>query len=310
MKSIYLLILLAFTNTLSITDFENAIENLANLEKYIKEYIKEKKPSQTLTHLITCYIRLGAYTGTEWTIAGGTVPNDLSEYIIDKDTSEGTNVQECQKIREIELPNNEKFDFVHFFAVMNGIEFGNSYSAAVAHLVGWGGDTFQLLQDIKNEQGNLEELMIIAKNYFMVKGGFGPSDFVSDLDAPILLKKKNDNNDFAEIIKNYYNSNEYLSRINNFVKLTFPTISKKKEFKEKIFDVYSKDSYIKMLECKDGIREGTLNCILPGEIKEQYIEHQKAAVYTFSNYLSEKYDEKNSGFYMKLSLLSLLFLIL
>ena len=65
-----------------------------------------------------------------------------------------------------------------------------------------------------------------------------------------------------------------------------------------------------MLECKDGIREGTLNCILPGEIKEQYIEHQKAAVYTFSNYLSEKYDEKNSGFYMKLSLLSLLFLIL
>jgi len=160
------------------------------LEKYIKEYIKEKKPSQTLTHLITCYIRLGAYTGTEWTIAGGTVPNDLSEYIIDKDTSEGTNAQECQKIREIELPNNEKFDFVHFFAVMNGIEFGNSYSAAVAHLVGWGGDTFQLLQDIKNEQGNLEELMIIAKNYFMVKGGFGPSDFVSDLDAPILLKKK------------------------------------------------------------------------------------------------------------------------
>ena len=186
MKSIYLLILLAFTNTLSITDFENAIENLADLEKYIKEYIKEKKPSQTLTHLITCYIRLGAYTGTEWTIAGGTVPNDLSEYIIDKDTSEGTNAQECQKIREIELPNNEKFDFVHFFAVMNGIEFGNSYSAAVAHLVGWGGDTFQLLQDIKNEQGNLEELMIVAKNYFMVKGAV----FVSALDAPILLKKK------------------------------------------------------------------------------------------------------------------------
>ena len=186
MKSIYLLILLAFTNTLSITDFENAIENLANLEKYIKEYIKEKAPSQTLTHLITCYIRKEAYNGTERIIEGGIIPDDLSQYIIDKDTSEGTNAQECQKIREIELPNNEKFDFVHFFAVMNGIEFGNSYSAAVAHLVGWGEDTLQLFWDIKNEQGNLEELMIVAKNYFMVKGAV----FVSALDAPILLKKK------------------------------------------------------------------------------------------------------------------------
>ena len=74
MKSIYLLILLAFTNTLSITDFENAIENLANLEKYIKEYIKEKKPSQTLTHLITCYIRKEAYNSLEMDLAGGTIP--------------------------------------------------------------------------------------------------------------------------------------------------------------------------------------------------------------------------------------------
>ena len=71
---------------------------------------------------------------------------------------------------------------------MNGIEFRNSYSARTAHLVGWGEDTLQLFWDIKNEQGNLEELMIVAKNYFMVKGAV----FVSALDAPILLKKKND----------------------------------------------------------------------------------------------------------------------
>ena len=63
-----------------------------------------------------------------------------------------------------------------------------------------------------------------------------------------------------------------------------------------------------MLECVNGLREGDKLCLFPGEIKSQYIEHQKAAVYTFSNYLSEKYDD--SGFYMKLSLLSLLFLIL
>ena len=39
----------------------------------------------------------------------------------------------------------------------NGIENGNSCSSDSAHLVGWGGDTFQLLQDIKNEGENMEK---------------------------------------------------------------------------------------------------------------------------------------------------------
>ena len=63
------------------------------------------------------------------------------------------------------------------------------------------GDFVIILVDIKNEKGSLTELMDIAKNYFMIKGGFGPADVVSDFDAPIIFKKKNDNNDFADIIR-------------------------------------------------------------------------------------------------------------
>ena len=170
MKVIYLFFILVHINSLSLTDFEKTMISLKYLEEYIKQYIKEKTPSNTLTHLISCYIRLGAYTGTEWSIVGGSIPNDLEQYIKDKDSTEGTDAQLCQKYREIDLPNNEKFDFVHFFAVINGIENGNSCSSDSAHLVGWGGDTFQLLQDIKNEKGSLTELMDIAKNYFMIKG--------------------------------------------------------------------------------------------------------------------------------------------
>ena len=273
--------------------FETVLSNLNILEKYKKEYIQENNSEYSLTHLITCYIREGVYTGTEWTIAGGSLPNDLVQYIADKDTSEGTNAQLCKKYREINLPNNEKFDFIHLFAVMNGIENGRSFSGSFAHLVGWGGDTVQLIQDIQKEEGELEELMKKAKEYFMIKGGFGPADFVSDLDAPILLKKKNDSSNFDNIIKTYYNSEEYLERVNNFVELTFPSIKKKEEFKKKLFNVYNNDFYIRRLELKKGLRNG--NMLLTGDIKDEYANHQKAAVYVVSDYLSEQYEPTDAS---------------
>ena len=181
--------------------FDQVMKDLENLEKYIKEYITEKSyTDSTLTHLIVCYIRLGAYTSTEWGIAGGSIPDDLASYISSKDEEKGTTAQKTQKYRDMVMPNGDKIDFVHMFAVMNGIEYGNSYSSNFAHLVGWGGDTEQLLEDIMNNQGDLGSLMEIAKtNYFRIKGGFDEADLISDLDAPILLYYKNDNNNFYEM---------------------------------------------------------------------------------------------------------------
>ena len=296
MKTLIFLLFLIYIHGLEVTDFSTIMTDLENLEKYIGEYITEKSSTQNLIHLLTCYIREGAYSGTEWTIAGGSIPNDLPQYIIDKDLSKGTHAQLCKQYREIDLPNNEQMDFVHFFAVMNGIEFSNSYSKDIAHLVGWGGDTFQLLQDIKKESGNLEQLMTIAKNYFRIKGGFDLADFISDIDAPIILKKKQDENNvkFADIIKSYYNDKQYTDRINNFITLTFPSLTNKDQFREGIFKIYDSDSFINILECKDGIRDGSFSCLIPGKIKAQYVEHQKAAVYVVSDYLAENYDTKNN----------------
>ena len=46
--------------------FDKMINDLSNLEEYIKEYIKEKSYTErSLTHLIVCYIRLGSYTTDE-----------------------------------------------------------------------------------------------------------------------------------------------------------------------------------------------------------------------------------------------------
>ena len=239
------------------------------------------------------YIRAGVYSDDTWTLAGGTIPDDLHSYILEKDSAEGTNSQATRNYRIIELPNKEKFDFVHLFAVMNGIENGNSYTTMFANLVGWGGDTTQLLQDIKNEKGTLDELINACKNYFRIKGGFDNADLVSDLDAPILLlkKEKEDSNTFADIFTNYYNGKEYLERVNKFVNITFPGLKSKEKFREEIFNVYCNDTYIKILECKNGFRESLIGCIVPGAIKAEYKEHQKAAVYAVSDYLSENYKE-------------------
>ena len=292
MDILIFLIFLIFINGLSSDSFEVVMTNLKTLENYIKEYINEKSPPRSLTHLITCYIREGSYSGTEWTIAGGSIPDDLTEYISTKDLSSGTNAQLCKTYGEIDLPNKEKLDFVHFFAVMNGIENGNSYSDYFAHLVGWGGDTCQLFQDIMNEKGDFETLKeITSSKYFLIKGGFGLTDFISDLDAPILLNKKNDKNYFSDLIKEYYNTKEYENRINNFVKLTFPSIKKKEDFNDEIFKIYSNDQYIKILECKYGMRNGgLLNCLSPSDLKPEYTEHQKAAVFVVSDYLAKNYN--------------------
>ena len=295
MKAIFLILLVVYINGLKTGTFEDVLTDLKNLEKYMRDYIQEKTPDKSLTHLITCYIRIGGYTGPEWDIAGGTIPDDLPNYIAFKDSTYGTNAQACQNYGDIDLPTGEKLDFVHSFAVMNGIENGNSYEGNFAHLVGWGGDAFQLLQDIKNEQGDVEEIMEVAKTYFNIKGGFGPCDLIADVDAPILLKKKSDDNDFADLFRDYYNSDEYLARYKNFIGLTFPTLTDKDKFREVIFNVYSNDYYIKILECEDGIRKASLTCYIPGDIKPEYVNNQKAALYVVSDYFASKYFAKYSG---------------
>ena len=298
MKVLYAFLFVAIS-CIQVNDvsFEKVITDLGNLETYIKDYIKEKSYKEsTLSHLIICYIRLGAYTTQEWTIAGGTIPDDLAAYIKAKDEEKGTTAQATQTYRDMVMPNGDKLDFVHMFAVMNGIENGKSYSKNYAHLVGWGGDTEQLLVDIMKQPGDIDNLMKIAKtSYFRIKGGFDEADLIADLDAPILLKKKNDDNNFADFMKIYYNEvRSEKERVTQFVDLTFPSLkdqNDKDKFRNEIFNIYTNDLFIKILECKARIRNAQLSCYLPDDIKVEYVPHQKAAVYVVSDYFFENYNK-------------------
>ena len=79
------LLVLFFQSVFSVT-FSEAIINLRKLESYIKQYKTEKKSTASLTHLITSYIREEKYKGTAWSIAAGSAPKDLHQYITKKDT--------------------------------------------------------------------------------------------------------------------------------------------------------------------------------------------------------------------------------
>jgi hypothetical protein len=285
-----LILLFLFIENIFTVTFTDAINNLAILESYIKEYKKDKSVTDSETHLILSYIRAGRYSSSEWSIAGGTFPSDLDSYVQSKDSEKSTKAQEVRKYGEIELPSKEKIDFVHLFAVMNGINYGNSFTGGYSSLVGWGGDSAQLLKDIKGESGDLDKLIeTVLSKYLGIKGQFGEADLVSDLDAPVILNNKKDSVSFADTIKSYYETNEYKNRYTNFVKLTFPD-STKDSLRNDAFNRYSKDSLINILECKYGVRDsGVFGCYLPGSILTQYKNHQKAAVYAFADCLLSKY---------------------
>ena len=279
MKLIYLLFLCLFFENIYATSFSDMIKNLRILESYISQYKSEGKSKKSLTNLVVSYIREGKYKDVYWKVAAGSAPKDLADYVAKKDKEHGTNSAQCRKYGDIVMPSNEKSDFVHLFAVMNGIDYCGSYTKGVSALVGWGGDTAQLIQDIKKLNGDENKLYIEATKFFRIKGQFGEGDLIADLDAPIFLAKKNDKNTFADIIEKYYNNGEYKNRVRDFVKLTFPELNKnsdKNEFRKVVYDRYSKDSYLKILEIKYAVYKG-------------YENHRFAAVYNFADYLYKNY---------------------
>ena len=279
MKLIYLLFLCLFIENIYATSFSDMIKNLRILESYISQYKSEGKSKKSLTNLVVSYIREGKYKDVYWKVAAGSAPKDLADYVAKKDKEHGTNSAQCRKYGDIVMPSNEKSDFVHLFAVMNGIDYCGSYTKGVSALVGWGGDTAQLIQDIKKLNGDENKLYIEATKFFRFKGQFGEGDLIADLDAPIFLAKKNDKNTFADIIEKYYNNGEYKNRVRDFVKLTFPELNKnsdKNEFRKVVYDRYTKDSYLKILEIKYAVYKG-------------YENHRFAAVYNFADYLYKNY---------------------
>lgn len=292
MKVSYLIFTFLLIQNIGAVTFDAAMNDLETLESYLVDFKNTHTTSSSVKFLTLCYIREGKYDSTQWRIAAGSCPSDLAAYIESRDAQAGTNAHLTRTYGEIATPSNpagDKIDFVHIFAAMNGIEYGGSYTGEYSTLVGWGGDTAQLAKDIKGETGTLEELVTIAKTkYLGVKGSFGFADLISDLDAPVILKRRTDSTTFATVMRNYYkNTNDYKNRIDNFLSLTFPGVAKS-NLRTEVYNRYNSDDFCNVLECNYGIRNSGFTCYFPGSVNTNYKNHQKAAPYAFADYLAGK----------------------
>ena len=266
--------------------FDAVLDNLKILEGYISEYKTEKEASDSLNHLILAFIRQGKYDDMQWTIAAGSVPSDLYDYVKNKDDTHGTNTLMCRKYGDIVLPTKKKIDFVHLFAVMNGMD----YLPLASALVGWGGDLAQLAQDLKKNfptLTDLDQLIVEARKFLGIKGQFGEGDLNADIDAPIILKRKKTDITFSDTIRTFYSNGDHKYKIKEFVNIVFPDLKDKTKIREYLEANYSDQAFIQILECKYGLRTGSFKCYLPGDIVPEFANHRKAAIYAFADFLGE-----------------------
>ena len=266
--------------------FDAVLENLKILEGYISEYKTEKEASDSLNHLILAFIRQGKYDDMQWNIAAGSVPSDLYDYVKNKDETHGTNTLMCRKYGDIVLPTKKKIDFVHLFAVMNGMD----YLPLASALVGWGGDLAQLAQDLKKNfptLTDLDQLIVEARKFLGIKGQFGEGDLNADIDAPIILKRKKSSITFSDTIRTFYENGDYKYKIRDFVNIIFPDLKDKTKIREYLEANYTDQAFIQILECKYGLRTGSFKCYLPGDIVPEFANHRKAAIYAFADFLGE-----------------------
>lgn len=266
--------------------FDAVLDNLKILEGYISEYKTEKEASDSLNHLILAFIRQGKYDDMQWTIAAGSVPSDLYDYVKNKDETHGTNTLMCRKYGDIVLPTKKKIDFVHLFAVMNGMD----YLPLASALVGWGGDLAQLAQDLKKNfptLTDLDQLIVEARKFLGIKGQFGEGDLNADIDAPIILKRKKSSITFSDTIRTFYENGDYKYKIRDFVNIIFPDLKDKTKIREYLEANYTDQAFIQILECKYGLRTGSFKCYLPGDIVPEFANHRKAAIYAFADFLGE-----------------------
>lgn len=296
MKQILALLLVSFVISGKVP-IENALAQLTLLETYAQDYYATKTDI-SINELILRYIRTGRYDDTEWTIVAGSSPTEFINYVQERETAEGTSVSPIRKYgdQDIDYPDGTPLDFVHMFAVMNGIDYSTSFTKDVVTLQGWAGDTAQLFKDIFSLSDSLEALVAEARSRLDYQsGGFDQRDVISDLDSVLLMKYRFDDQSktFSEILKAHMNSITHKQRVKMFVENSFPDATLTRNgLRTAVYQSYSKNTYVQIWECKNGVRQegsilGIKTCYVPGDILEDKKVNHMAAGYAFADYLYE-----------------------
>lgn len=275
----------------SVTNYDDFIAELKVLETYADEYAKavQRDPGE----LVLNFIRTGVerYQDSEWTTLAGQEITGFTNYVKEQDNANGTTVMKLRNIvtNDFILPNGNQADFGHMFGCMN-ISYVNKGSA---DLSGWAGDLCDLLyycaRDTIVPTGSVEEMAdYIRENCFGedASEAFGWDDFWGDMDAYYLIteySKANGEKKFSQIMETYFlglaNDVDGDTKLTDtdrtayFMNNRFGVEDSKEAVRKAIFDAYSSDVGIKILESKRGL--SSLNAL------------REACCYAIADYIYE-----------------------
>ena len=263
-------------------DYDSFMEDLKVLEAYAEEYAAAV--SRDPGELVLNFIRTGVerYQDSNWNTLAGSEIVGFTNYVQTQDSETGTSVMDLRDIviDEFYLPNGNQTDFGHMFGCMN-----ISYIAkGSADLSGWAGDLCDLLQysvanldDInENTDGSVEAMAAyIQEHCFGVdaSGAFGWDDFYGDMDAYYLITEyQKGNGSFSELMEAYFTKDlSNTDRTVYFMNNRFGVEDSQEAVRKAIYDAYSSDVGIKILESKRGL--------------SSYNALREACCYAFADYV-------------------------
>ena len=243
----------------SVTNYEDFLADLKVLEIYAAEYAASVR--RDAGELVLNFIRTGVerYQDDNWTTLAGQEITGFTQYVETQDKEKGTTAMDLRDIvtKDFKLPNGNKVDFGHMFGCMN-ISYVNKGSA---DLSGWAGDLCDLLRYCVaqgNITGTVEEMTAyIRENCFGVDASeaFGWDDFWGDLDAYYLVTEyQRGGKLFSEIMEAYFTEDlDDTDRTVYFMNNRFGVEDSQAAVRKAIYDAYSSDVGIKILESKRGL---------------------------------------------------------
>jgi len=270
----------------SVTTYEDFMTKFKQLEVYADEYAKASL--RDAGELVLNFVRTGVerYLDEEWTKLAGAEIVGFTSYVETRDTEMGTSVMDLRDIvtKDFKLPNGNKVDFGHMFGCMN-ISY---YAPKSADLSGWAGDLCDLLRyckELGTITGSVEDMAAyIRKNCLGVDASeaFGWDDFWGDMDAYYLIseyRNANGEKKFSEIMESYYKTPETTQlddtvRTVYFMNNRFGVEDSKAAVRKAIYEAYSADVGIKLLEAKRGL--------------SSYNALREACCYAVADYIYEK----------------------
>ena len=201
-------------------DFTELLFKIQKLEELSKEYNEIDYGLRAIV-----YIRTGKYNNVAFNSVLGAPDVEFEKYV-EKNQGE-LDLVELKYVKDFIIPStNEKVDFRHMFAAMNGEYFNDQEKSDTA---GWAGDLLDLINQFKNSTETGEALLTLIGDQFNGNSStstFSNEDVRADFDAVNILDLYDPTSPYtygtiSGCMSNYYDTLNNDDRIVGFRSKTF-----------------------------------------------------------------------------------------